>query len=65
MPGCTGVELLRRIRAAGSSLPFILASGQDLEPFRAELERDPAVCLLPKPFSMAALVDRIKGFAAD
>jgi signal transduction histidine kinase len=62
MPGCTGLELLRRIRASGSPVPFILASGQDLEAFRAELDGDPQVRLLPKPFSMASLVALVGEF---
>lgn len=57
MPQCTGLDLLRRIRGAGSTVPFILASGQDLEPFRPELEGDAATRLLPKPFSVAKLLE--------
>jgi CheY-like chemotaxis protein len=60
MPGCTGMELLERVRTAGFTLPFILASGQDLEPFQDELARDPAFRLLAKPFSITTLVDLIK-----
>jgi signal transduction histidine kinase/CheY-like chemotaxis protein len=56
MPGCTGLELLRRIRAAGSPVPFILASGQDLDPFNAEAAADPRVRLLAKPFSVTRLI---------
>jgi signal transduction histidine kinase/CheY-like chemotaxis protein len=62
MPGCTGMDLLRQIRASGRETPFILASGQDLEPFRAELSQDPALRLLPKPFSIAGLIELIEGF---
>ncbi len=62
MPGCTGIELLRRIRSGGSRVPFILASGQDLSPYRAELEADPGVRILPKPFTIAALVKLVRGF---
>ena len=57
MPGCTGMELLRRIRGTGSGVPFILASGQDLEPFQAELKADARLRLLPKPFSVARLLE--------
>ena len=56
MPGCSGLELLARIRATGSAVPFILASGQDLEPFRLESTKDPWLRLLPKPFSVTQLV---------
>jgi signal transduction histidine kinase/CheY-like chemotaxis protein len=60
MPGCTGVELLHRIRASGSLVPFILASGQDLEPYREALDQDPSAHLLPKPFSVTRLVDVVR-----
>ena len=56
MPGCSGLELLARIRASGSTVPFILARGQDLEPFRLESAKDPRLRLLPKPFSVTQLV---------
>ncbi len=62
MPLCTGMELLRRIRSTGSKIPFILASGQDLEPFRPELEGDTATRLLPKPFSVARLMELVQEF---
>ena len=56
MPDCTGYELLQRIRATGSTVPFILVSGQGLESFEAALAQDPAVRLLPKPFEMPRLL---------
>ncbi|MBI3129821.1 MAG: response regulator [Acidobacteria bacterium] len=62
MPHCPGMELLRRVRSTGSGIPFILASGQDLEPFRPELEGDPATRLLPKPFSVARLMELVQEF---
>ena len=60
MPGCTGMELHSRIRGAGADLPFILASGQDLEPFRGELTQDPAFRILAKPFSIKSLVELVR-----
>ncbi|WP_306590895.1 ATP-binding protein [Geothrix sp. 21YS21S-4] len=56
MPDCTGLELLERIRAAGSDTPFILISGQGLEGMEATLAQDPRVRLLPKPFEMPRLL---------
>jgi DNA-binding NtrC family response regulator len=56
MPDCTGYELLQRIRATGSDMPFILVSGQGLEAMEKELARDPKVSLLPKPFEMPRLL---------
>ena len=51
MPELTGLELLARIRASGSQVPVILASGYGLEGAEAELSRDPQLRLLSKPFS--------------
>ncbi len=55
MPELTGLELLARIRATGSGIPVILASGYGLEGIEAELARDPRLRLLPKPFSFKNL----------
>jgi signal transduction histidine kinase/CheY-like chemotaxis protein len=57
MPRLTGIELYRRIRVQNARLPFILSSGQDLDGFRAETEGDPHFRLLPKPFSVARLLE--------
>ncbi len=51
MPELTGLELLARVRAAGSQVPVILASGYGLEGAEVELGRDPRLRILPKPFS--------------
>ncbi len=56
MPDCTGLELLERIRATGSQVPFILVSGQGLEGMEAQLAQVPRVRLLPKPFDLSRLL---------
>lgn len=56
MPDCTGFELLQRIRATGSEVPFILISGQGLETMEAALAKVPRVRLLPKPFELPRLL---------
>jgi signal transduction histidine kinase/CheY-like chemotaxis protein len=56
MPDCTGLELLERIRATGSEVPFILVSGQGLEGMEAALALVPQVRLLPKPFELSRLL---------
>ncbi|WP_243288466.1 ATP-binding protein [Geothrix terrae] len=56
MPDCTGLELLERIRATGSTVPFILVSGQGLEGMEAKLAQVPRVRLLPKPFELSRLL---------
>ena len=55
MPECTGLELLARIRSAGSTVPMILASGYGLEGMEAQLAKDPRLKLFPKPFSIRNL----------
>jgi CheY-like chemotaxis protein len=56
MPDCTGLELLGKIRSSGSSVPFILVSGQGLEGAEEGLSRDPGVRLLQKPFEIPRLM---------
>lgn len=55
MPEMTGLELLHRIRASGSRVPVILASGYGLEGAEESLRKDPGVRLLPKPFTLQRL----------
>lgn len=55
MPELTGLELLAHIRARGSQVPVILASGYGLEGIEAELARDPRLRTLSKPFSFKSL----------
>lgn len=63
MPGCTGLELLGRIRARDRHLPVILASGRGLEGLDGELATDPYLRFLPKPFSLARLLRTLDGLA--
>jgi CheY-like chemotaxis protein len=55
MPECTGLELLGRIRAAGSTVPVILASGYGLEGMEGELTKDPRLRFFVKPFAIRSL----------
>lgn len=55
MPEMTGLELLARIRASRSQVPVILASGYGLEGAEADLDRDPRLRILSKPFSFKRL----------
>lgn len=61
MPGCTGLELVDRIRAQQPRLPIILASGFGLEGLEDRLAADPALTLLPKPFPLTVLVEKLQG----
>jgi len=55
MPRLTGLEVLRRLRAAKRQTPAILMSGHLSEPIVQESRGLPGVQLLPKPFTIAAL----------
>jgi len=56
MPDCTGLELLKRIRATGSEVPFILLSGQGVDGLETTLAQAPGVRFLPKPFELSRLL---------
>ncbi len=55
MPEMTGLELLAHIRATGSTMPVILASGYGLEGLETTLAQDPHLRYLPKPFTLQQL----------
>ncbi len=59
MPQRTGLELLGLIRTQAPSLPVILASGRGLEGLEQQLENDPALRLLPKPFTLHRLFQTV------
>ena len=56
MPDCTGLELLNRLRSSGSTVPFVMISGQGLESMEEALARDPNLRLLAKPFEIPRLM---------
>ena len=57
MPGMSGVDLARRIRATRPKLPILFASGYaDVQTFGAELSEE---ALLKKPYRIADLAARI------
>jgi CheY-like chemotaxis protein len=59
MPKKTGLEVLRRLRAANNRTPVVLMSGHLSEPVVKESKSLPGVQLLPKPFTLAALREAI------
>lgn len=65
MPGMTGLELLRRLRAADPSLPVIMLTGLDDDAVVTEAFRAGAFSYIAKPFKgdhlmavVAAALDR-------
>jgi DNA-binding response OmpR family regulator len=60
LPKLTGVELVRKLRAAHMAVPVVLAAGRLPTP---ELTRNPSLqlaAMLPKPFAVDELLDTVK-----
>jgi two-component system response regulator FixJ len=56
MPGMTGQELVRRLKAEGSSLPVVMITGHGDIPMAVEAMRDGVVDFIEKPFSEARIL---------
>lgn len=68
MPGLTGLELARKVRAAGGTLPIILVTGLGESVPTEKLEAAGVTTLLTKPFDLASLrkaLDGVGGIAGD
>lgn len=65
MPRLTGVDLVRRLRATGSALPVIIASGMlNWEEADIPDELQP-LALLPKPFNGPDLLTKVRAALAS
>jgi len=60
MPGLSGVELYRHLRANGFAAPTIVVTGQPDESMRAQVLAAGAIAFLSKPFGKSALLDCLK-----
>lgn len=63
MPGMTGLELLKKIRAAGpplSSLPFLMITAADTKDSILTAGREGVDAYIIKPFSVKTIVDKIE-----
>ncbi|PVM92325.1 DNA-binding response regulator [Caulobacter radicis] len=56
MPGMTGQELVRRLKAEGSALPVVMITGHGDIPMAVEAMRDGVVDFIEKPFSEARIL---------
>jgi two-component system cell cycle sensor histidine kinase/response regulator CckA len=59
MPGMSGLDLLREVRATGEAVPFLFVSGWSTESLEGVLGRDAAVSVLPKPWTSTELARRV------
>jgi two-component system response regulator FixJ len=56
MPGMTGQELVRRLKAEGAALPVVMITGHGDIPMAVEAMRDGVVDFIEKPFSEARIL---------
>ena len=64
MPDIDGVELLRRLKAAGALLPAIVVTGHGDVHMAVEAMKNGAIDFLEKPFSDDVLIESIRRAAA-
>jgi two-component system, LuxR family, response regulator FixJ len=64
MPGIDGLELLRRLRSAGSALPVVVMTGHADVPMAVEAMKEGAFDFLEKPFDDELLIGTIKAALA-
>ena len=64
MPGITGIELLRRLKAAGVGLPVIVITGHADVPLAVEAMRLGAMDFLEKPFDDDILIKTLRSALA-
>jgi FixJ family two-component response regulator len=60
MPGMTGVELLRTLKARGLAIPFIFITAYPDDKIREQALDAGAVCFLNKPFDGASMIEWIE-----
>ena len=65
MPLLTGLDLLRRLREADHPVPAILMSGYLVETLARDCASVPGVRILPKPFTLVALQEALRGAAGS
>ena len=57
MPGMSGVELQRRLRAIGRDIPMIFITAFPDEKIRARVLEAGAICFLNKPFDGKSMIE--------
>lgn len=65
LPGMNGIEMMRRLRERGDTVPVIVVTARDEKRWDAEARAGGALCLLRKPFETQNLLDCLdRAFAA-
>jgi FixJ family two-component response regulator len=65
LPGMSGIEMMRHLRARGDAVPVIVVTARDEKRLLAEARAGGALCLLRKPFETQDLLDCLdRAFAA-
>lgn len=63
MPGMSGLDLIKRLAAQGSTTPVVLITARSDTNIEAKAAAAGAVCLLRKPFEISELIGCIEGAA--
>jgi FixJ family two-component response regulator len=61
MPGMSGLDLMKRLAARGSTTPFVLITARSDTNLEARAAAAGAACLLRKPFEINDLIECIEG----
>jgi FixJ family two-component response regulator len=61
MPGSSGLDMIRRLAAQGSTTPVVLITARSDANLEVKAIAAGAVCLLRKPFEIEDLIARIEG----
>jgi FixJ family two-component response regulator len=65
MPGMSGLDLMHRLAAQGSTTPVVLITARSDTNLEAKAAAAGAVCLLRKPFEINDLIGCIEGAVGD
>jgi FixJ family two-component response regulator len=61
MPGMSGLDLMKRLAAGGSTIPVVLITARSDANLEAKAAAAGAACLLRKPFETNDLIECIEG----
>jgi FixJ family two-component response regulator len=65
MPGMSGLDLMKRLAAQGSTTPVVLITARSDTNLEAKAAAAGAACLLRKPFEIKDLIKCIEGAVRD